>query len=370
MYTKNIHEILQRELKENRISQISNYLLNNNERFFNSLIVAIHKGTPKWSDFDIETHFKIDNKIVDDSNLEFIKNKLGVLTLSGNEEIFTLDGQHRLKGIRRALKTNLSLNDEECSLIFVVHNNKAKERTRRLFTVLNKYAEKPRGAELIILDEDDVRAIVSRKLATNHKVLNKPNGLSISNTGSIPPTDDKSFTTLVTINNINSILFRFKRDYYTQRPDDSTIEKLYEVSANFWDILFSVFPELVEFIDGKEVNINNKPVRRNKITGGSLLLRPVGQELIAKNYKEFEKRGKLDKLKNNLRKIDFDLNGPTWKYIFWNSPKMIPKEEELKNYLIPYLLGDPTNEEEIQSSIKRIYKSFNLEYKNHIKPII
>ena len=48
------------------------------------------------------------------------------------------DGQHRVKGIKEAYANNPTIGEEDISLIFVVHNDQNKERTRRLFTVLNK----------------------------------------------------------------------------------------------------------------------------------------------------------------------------------------------------------------------------------------
>ncbi len=109
LYTKNINEILQREISSVRIKQLKDYLNNNPEHFFSSIIVAIFHGDPKWSDFDLEPYFSVDNKTLDSETTEFIENKLGVLSLSGDEIIFALDGQHRIKGIREAFKQNESI---------------------------------------------------------------------------------------------------------------------------------------------------------------------------------------------------------------------------------------------------------------------
>jgi DNA sulfur modification protein DndB len=130
LYSKNINEVLQREIDKKRIKTIKEYLLTIQDRFFSSLIVAIHKGDPRWADFDIEKQFRVDNEIIDEEQAEFIENKLGVLTLSGNEEIFVLDGQHRLLGLRESYKANNEIGNDEVSIIFVVHNIKTKERTR------------------------------------------------------------------------------------------------------------------------------------------------------------------------------------------------------------------------------------------------
>ena len=45
---KKLSKLIQRELKRNRASEIKDYLLQENERFFNSLVIAIHGGRPNW----------------------------------------------------------------------------------------------------------------------------------------------------------------------------------------------------------------------------------------------------------------------------------------------------------------------------------
>lgn len=159
LYTRTIGDILQREINPTRIKQISNYITDNEERFFSNLIVAFHKGEPKWTEVEISNNFEVDNSIIDVDSITFLSNKFGVLTLTGTEEMFALDGQHRLLGIRAAFNKNPEIGELEIGITFVIHKHDFRDKTRRLFTVLNKYAEKPKGAELIILDEDDSAAI-------------------------------------------------------------------------------------------------------------------------------------------------------------------------------------------------------------------
>ena len=371
LYSKNINKILQREINDVRISKISKYLLNNEEHFFSSIIVAIHKGNPEWSDIDIEEKFSINSKSLDEDSIRFIENKFGILSLTGKEEIFALDGQHRLAGLREAYDQDNEIGEEEVSLVYVIHNNENIERTRRLFTVLNRYAEKPKQAELIILEEDDVAAINTRKLISENKYLSKKNAISSLKTGGISNTDLKSFSTLVTIYNINKILYSKASKFYTTRPGNEEINQFYKISSEFWDFVFEAFPEIISFINGEQnIKINNKLFNRNSSTGGSLLLRPVGQELLAKTYKHFKNVNKSDVLKSNIRKIDFNLSGDNFKFLFWNNGKMLPKELTLKQNLILYLLKEYKDSKYINESLKRIYKNFNVEYRDNIKPLV
>lgn len=368
LYTQNINRILQREINQNRIKALKNYIKENDERFFSSLIVAVHKGNPKWSDIDLYERIEINGNPINEEEVNFLGSKFGILSLFGDEEIFALDGQHRLKGLRKAYEEDNSIADLEIPVIFVIHNHNQVNKTRRLFTVLNKYAEKPKGAELIILDEDDVAAINTRRLVVEHPVLSKANALSSSKSGAIPTNDNRSFTTLVTLYNINKKLYSQSASYYTIRPSEDVIEQFYQKSIGFWNTLFDVFPELVNYIDEIEnIQINEKPILRNDASGGNLLLRPVGQELVAYAYTKFIP-DELPEFRRKLRQVEFNLNENIWKYLFWNG-KMLGKETKLKNNLLLFLLGKYNNAAEIHREMKRVYTLNNQDYKNHITPI-
>lgn len=368
LYTKNINEILQREISSVRIKQLKDYLNNNPEHFFSSIIVAIFHGDPKWSDFDLEPYFSVDNKTLDSETTEFIENKLGVLSLSGDEIIFALDGQHRIKGIREAFKQNESIGEEDVALIFVVHDHDNKERTRRLFTVLNKYAQKPKEAELIVLDEDDAAAIITRRLLDTHEVLKMKNAISNSNSSNLPSNDFYSFTTLVMLNRINKlILARYKVDY-TKRPKDNVLNEYYQVCSMFWDYFFNQFPQIQGFIQGESVMFENGDLyNRNNQTGGSLLLRPVGQKIFAQIYNAFNEKGQLEQLTAKIPYLDFNLNGPLCKYITWNN-KILPKSESLQKRLLFYVLG-LSPDESIHDDLKSTYENFGVQYNNRFEII-
>ncbi len=368
LYTNNINEILQREIKSSRIKALSKYIVEKDERFLGCIVVAIHQGNPKWTEISIARNFQVEGAEIDDVTADFLSSKFGVLTLSGNEQIFALDGQHRLLGLRKAITQNSDLGSLEVPIIFVVHKHENLQRTRRLFTVLNKYAEKPKGAELIILDEDDAAAIISRKLVTDHENLSNERALSTSKSGNIPNSDNTSLTTLVTVNAINKILFRKAGTFYAMRPSNAELNQLYRKAKAFWDTIFSVFPELVNYINGEEnVTINNISIHRNSQNGGSLLLRPVGQKLIAYAFSRFDD-DEREIFRNKIRLVDFSLSGNTWKYLYWNE-KMITGEDRLKKNLLMYLLGKFEASGEIHQEMNRVYTLNNEEYHDHIMPI-
>ena len=169
---KALSKLIQRQLEESHSQKIADYLLGQTQRFFNSIVVGIYKGAPQWFELNIRTNT---NDVFDESlaDPDELSGMMGLLFLNGNEKIFAIDGQHRVAGIKRALDNNSGLQDEKVSVIFVAHRDTSEgiARTRRLFTSLNRYAKPVSQLAKIALDEDDVVAIVTRKLIEEHPLF-------------------------------------------------------------------------------------------------------------------------------------------------------------------------------------------------------
>ena len=132
-----LSEMAQKWIKKNRGKEIKDYLLEQKQRFLNSLVVAVYEGDPSWYGItNLRPNNKLDVGKVPDEVIESI----GILRLSGTERLFALDGQHQLIGIEEALKEKPQLGDDELSVILIAHHADpaGKERSRRLFTTLNK----------------------------------------------------------------------------------------------------------------------------------------------------------------------------------------------------------------------------------------
>lgn len=133
---KSLDEEIQRSLSP-RANDIAEYLLSQPQRLFGTLVVGVYEGEPEWLEVEIREGARPWDD--DDDRLE---GSIGLLRLSGSEQLFALDGQHRLLGTIQALKDDPSLGDEEVAVIFVGHSNDQAglQRTRRLFSTLNRYA--------------------------------------------------------------------------------------------------------------------------------------------------------------------------------------------------------------------------------------
>ena len=157
-----LNDLIQRRLNLGRAEQIAKYLSDEKQRFFNAIVVGVYAGNPTWQDFgDIQPENPDDDLAIP----SYASDTFGFLRFSGREKLFAIDGQHRLAGIRKAVSDNAELCDERMAVIFIAHEagDAGLQKTRRLFTVLNKTAKPVLKGDIIALDEDDMMAIVTRR---------------------------------------------------------------------------------------------------------------------------------------------------------------------------------------------------------------
>ncbi|PSU00875.1 DNA sulfur modification protein DndB [Photobacterium iliopiscarium] len=166
-----LNSLIQRGISE-RTKEITDYLLRSKHRFLGSLIVAAYGGDPQYMPVRMEDS---------EDYLRGLDNSFGVLTFDGGQQYFALDGQHRLKAIKDAIKKDPELGAEEISVILVSHYDTelGKEKTRRLFTNINKNAKSTTKSENLALDEDDGFAILTRRLISDHDFFKQDGRVSV-----------------------------------------------------------------------------------------------------------------------------------------------------------------------------------------------
>jgi len=76
--------------------------------------------------------------------------------------------------------------------------DEGRERTRRLFTTLNKYAKPVSPAELIALNDDDAFAIVTRRLIESYTGL-QSEFVPLAPTANIPTGNLSCITTVIAL---------------------------------------------------------------------------------------------------------------------------------------------------------------------------
>jgi DNA sulfur modification protein DndB len=118
--------------------------------------------------------------------------------------MFAIAGQHRCRAIAEARSGRdgtKHLVDEQFSVILVPHvdNATGKKRTRRLFSDINKKAVPVSKGDLAIIDEEDLCAIVARRIYADYKNFRSGKIISLTESTNLPPGDDEHFTNLLTL---------------------------------------------------------------------------------------------------------------------------------------------------------------------------
>lgn len=303
---KTLDEAIQRVLDEKRVKHgLLQYLTRNKDRFFSSLVIAAIGGDPQWYPVDIAD----DPKLELFANNPSISEAFGVLTFTGHQEYYALDGQHRLKAIKTLLDTNYEsdftppegIKDEELSVILVIPDNVEKRtdfmiRYRRLFGHLNRYAKPTDKVTNIIMDEDDGFAILTRRLVAEHEFFTAPGPHKDSHRikttkGKNLKATDSFFTSLESLYGYNIELLSSqardnlgwndraltKKDIEQNRPSDEWLDEHYDELSMYWDGLVTVLPELLNEPSTMRTHDPDDPEAKD-----SALFWPIGQEILVR----------------------------------------------------------------------------------------
>ncbi len=330
-YAKELHtshglsSLIQRALKERRSPEIADYLRNQPERFFNSLVVATYGGQPNWHGLDDVRSNPTVRRLPELSPGTIAS--VGFLTLRGDEKLFALDGQHRLAGIKKAVQDGMQEDeDDEVSIIFVAHSctPSGLERSRRLFTTLNKTARAVSKGDIIALDEDDVMAICVRRLIEETDLFREERVAFVAN-NNMPAANKVALTTIGNLYDVLSILFRNQSfslrkarlaDLQLRRPPEDELQRYFEYAREFFLLLRDNFGELAEFFGTTET----RPVvsRHRGSHGGSVLFRPIGLEVFARLTTELAGEMGLSQAVRTAAKLPRELDREPYRRLLWD----------------------------------------------------
>lgn len=316
---KKLAEWIQREAIESHAEAIAQYIVGNPQRFLGSLIVGVYGGSPNWTPLNVTVP---DDEGISEDQLVRIEGRLGLLRLSGAENLFAIDGQHRVAGIKLALQDEdvaEKIGDDSVSAIFVAHDPKSeagKQRTRRLFTTVNKKARIISKAAKIALDEDDGFAIITRRLVDSHWLFEDARKYVLyTSGGAIPATDATSITSVVGLFEIVKDLYGGPSDFEKTRPDEDSLLEHLEVCTEFFDELLKQIPEYKAVF----VNAKGRPGNYRQADNNHLLFRPIGQRAFARAVQLLMSRGdSIATAVKKLRGAGLLIQEEQWHYIVWN----------------------------------------------------
>jgi DNA sulfur modification protein DndB len=334
---------IQRALRPERKDQIASYLRTKPDRFFNAVVAGIYGGEPEWFPVDVQESLTVTDVALGERQSA----SFGFLRLSGGEDVFAIDGQHRVEGIRQAIAVDQSLRDEELSVIFVSHKStdEGRERTRRLFTTLNKYAKPVSTAELIALNDDDTFAIVTRQLIESYPGLG-PEFVPLAPSANIPAGNHTCITTVIGLYELVSALAvpassRERRKLKEGPAEQRRVDEVHKILVRFWNGLRRNVPVIRNVCASSPDKEIAGTYRHDD--GGHVLLRPAGLQAFAAATRVMVDRGTaLGRAIAQLSALPLELSADPWLGVLWNpvAKTMIVRNRKLATNLFLHYLGE------------------------------
>ena len=331
---KTASEIRQREPDWRRQFPMTMYLVKRNHHKFPPILVVAHQDwihTPnadEWGANGRATRNSIKERVLDSDSTYF---EIG----TGETTFFyALDGQHRLmaiQGLHTLLnkgklytrnrdgkeKSKFESTDELAAQGVDIQQmqslmtekigieiipavlkgetaDEALQRLRSIFVHVNQNAKKLEKGELALLDEDDGFAIVARRVASRHRLLQ---GHVLMEKGQLPESSS-DYTTMETVVSI-------AREYLVQlevyalwnqdkdmriRPDETELDLGTEKLSSYFDAL-SELPSHRVIINGGGKEIERM---RQKDGEDNMLFRPIAQTALARAIGHLERERECD----------------------------------------------------------------------------
>jgi len=233
----------QRILNKTRVPVIAKYMLDNEDGYLFSSIVASYK---------CETKFK---PIGDDG--------LGMLSIEFEEANFVInDGQHRCAAIAQAIKENPALGNETISIL--LFHYESKDRVQQMFSDLNRFVAKTSKSLDILFDKRDP---LSRLTLEVSELVPAFKGLVDKDAISLPVRSRHLFS-LSSLYDANQDLLKSQVS-----EEEASYNHLVKTAYDYWTAVSAVMPDWSKV---KEEKIKALELRQENISSHAVVLRAIG----------------------------------------------------------------------------------------------
>lgn len=264
----------QRVLNENRVPDLAEYIVENEDDYLFSSITASFRNQPT---------FIPQAGIESDSAIGMLKIKLG-------DDLIINDGQHRAAGIVEALKRNPALGDHTISVLLFPYEN--KDRVQQMFSDLNRYVQKTSKSLDILYDKRDPVSIATMFALERIELFRE---LTEKADASLKSKSTKIFTLAALYDANHDLLKGYEND---------TVEENANRLVEFWSTVAEHMPDWTKVLKGQKLAAE---LRAEKISSHSTVLRAMGG-LGADVVKEPDWKLRIA----GLEKIDWSKKNPDW----------------------------------------------------------
>ena len=214
--------------------------------------------------------------------------------------------------------------------------------------------------ENILLDEDDLSAIIVRKFIDEYPLFQDKDLVALSKTADLKlPRDNKKFTSVIALWSINEMIIDPKKVYPKYvgpktnlvriRPEDTVIEEYKNMIFDYWNSFFDCFPNATNFINNVDVKSRN--------TGGPLSLRPLGQQVFCEFYLKMKSLNRGNEI-NIINSIPDDISNDFWHNILFDpiGKRIVGSKSFVRDYIF-YHLNLPLTVKQ-QAALLRNYRKY------------
>ena len=356
---ENPEESLQREPNIKRIKeQIAPYLANNKDRFMGSILVlSLDQSLVFESIQDLGSNINHAYKAGSQD--------LGFLSIDSGK-LIALDGQHRLMALREIVQGNLEnpgkyenqVPQDDISVIFIEFEN--YEKSRGIFSVINRYAKPTSSGQNIKFDPTDGYAITMRKIVDINNPLVPINKINVK--GSALPEKSNFFTTFTALYEMTKeVIDNFAGFTWTNTQVKPSEEELNEAWIITREFISTIFKNVDGFNKGLNIHENCSDLR---VPGKpySMLMKPIAQMAVvdALVYAISSNRVTLENAISRVNKINWDFDSDIWSNVLRKGDGRIDNGKQARKRaaaMIIYMIMAHELDEPQQQSILRQYQN-------------
>ena len=281
----------QRKLREARVPDIANYILENRDTYVFSSITVSVGGRVRFIP----------------SPAEGSDGRLGKLYIPLDAPILINDGQHRCAAIRQAFEKDPTLESERVSV--VVFEDRGLERSQQMFADLNKHAVKPTRSLGLLYDHRDTYARFVLTMIKDVDVFAGRIELERTNISH----RSRNLFTLNGVADATRYLLRMK-------PKTKSIAgERQRLAVEFWNSVAANIPEWSLLMEGR---ITTAEMRKGYVHAHTNMLNALGLA----GHVVLKMDGWQDVLRG-LQKVDWRKGSPVWR------DKIVMDGRMLKNRL-------------------------------------